>query len=74
MLLVHKNISQMRITELENDSESIWVKVFANKRLNLKQVGLDRLVALVKKSNYLKNSLITLGLIKRVKSYPQSMS
>ena len=31
MLLVHKGISHMPITELENDSESIWVKVFANK-------------------------------------------
>ena len=31
MLLVHKNISHMPITELENDSESVWVKVFANK-------------------------------------------
>ena len=31
MLLVHKDISHMPITELKNDSESIWVKVFANK-------------------------------------------
>ena len=31
MLLVHKDISHMPITELENDSESIWVKLFANK-------------------------------------------
>ena len=31
MLLVHKNISHMPVTELENDSESVWVKVFANK-------------------------------------------
>ena len=31
MLLIHKDISRMPITELENDSESIWVKVFANK-------------------------------------------
>ena len=31
MLLVHKDISYMPVTELENDSESIWVKVFANK-------------------------------------------
>ena len=31
MLLVHKDISHMPIRELENDSESIWVKVFANK-------------------------------------------
>ena len=31
MLLVHKDISHMTITELENNSESVWVKVFANK-------------------------------------------
>ena len=31
MLLVYKDISHMPITELENDSESIRVKVFANK-------------------------------------------
>ena len=31
MLLVHKDISHMLITEVENNSESIWVKVFANK-------------------------------------------
>ena len=34
MLLVHKDISHMPIIELENDSESIWVKVFANKASN----------------------------------------
>ena len=31
MLPFHKDISHMPITELENDSESVWVKVFANK-------------------------------------------
>ena len=31
MLLIHKDISHMPITELENDSESVLVKVFANK-------------------------------------------
>ena len=31
MLHIHKDISHMPITELENDSESVWVKVFANK-------------------------------------------
>ena len=31
MLLVHKDISHMPITELENNSESVWNKVFANK-------------------------------------------
>ena len=28
MLLVHKEISHMPITELENNSESVWVKIF----------------------------------------------
>ena len=31
MLLVHKDIQHMPITELENNSEPVWVKVFANK-------------------------------------------
>ena len=31
MLLIHKDIPHMPITELENDSESVWVKVLANK-------------------------------------------
>ena len=31
MLLVDKDISHMPITEMENDSESVGVKVFANK-------------------------------------------
>ena len=31
MLLIHKDISHMAITELEYDSESVLVKVFANK-------------------------------------------
>ena len=68
MLLMHKDISHMPIIELENDSESI------SKLLILWQVGIDRLVALVKNANYLENSLIKLGLIIRIKSYPQSMS
>ena len=63
MLLVHKDISHMPISELENDSESILVKV-----------GIDGLVALVKNSICLENSLITLGHIIRENSYPQPMS
>ena len=31
MLLIHKHVSHMPITEWENNSESVWVKVFANK-------------------------------------------
>ena len=44
MLLIHKDISKMPITELENDSESVWVKVFTNKLLILWQVGINLLV------------------------------
>ena len=35
MLLIHKDISHMPITELENDLESVWVKVFTNKTSHL---------------------------------------
>ena len=31
MLLIHKDIPHMPLSALENDSESVWVKVFANK-------------------------------------------
>ena len=31
MLLIHKDIPHMPIAELENSSESVWLKVFANK-------------------------------------------
>ena len=34
MLLIHKDIPHMPLSELENDSESVWVKVFANKTSN----------------------------------------
>ena len=32
MLLVHKDIPHMPLTELDNDSESVWVKLFVNKK------------------------------------------
>ena len=31
MLLIHKDIPHMPLSELENDSESVWAKIFANK-------------------------------------------
>ena len=34
MLLIHKNIPHMPLSKLENNSESAWVKVFANKPSN----------------------------------------
>ena len=50
MLLVHKNISHMPITELENNSKSVWVKVQI-KLLIMWQVGTGDLVVLVKTFN-----------------------
>ena len=31
MLLIHKDIPHMPLFELENDSESVWAKIFAKK-------------------------------------------
>ena len=31
MLLIHRDISHMPVMELESHSESVWVKIFANK-------------------------------------------
>ena len=64
----------MPITELENDSESVWVKVFANKTSHFVASWYRPPGSTSEEFHYLENSLITLGLIIRVKSYPQSMS
>ena len=31
MLLIHKDLPHMPLSELENNSESVWAKIFANK-------------------------------------------
>ena len=62
----------MPITELENDSESIWVKVFANKTSHF--VASWYRPPGSTSEEFKENSLITLRLIIRVKSYPQPMS
>ena len=31
MLFIHKDIPLMPLSELENDSESVWANIFANK-------------------------------------------
>ena len=60
----------MPITELENNSEAIWVKVFAHKKILLItwQVIVS-LVAPVKTSNCLEISSLTLGPIIRGKMF-----
>ena len=40
MLLVHKDIPHMPLTELDNDSESVWVKLFVNQNQNQNQNSL----------------------------------
>ena len=35
MLLVHKDTPHMPLTEMDNDSESVWVKLFVNKKTRL---------------------------------------
>ena len=42
MLLVHKGIPHMPLTELGNDSESVWVKLFVNKKTHF-VAGIDHL-------------------------------
>ena len=46
MLLIYKDISHMPITELENNSESIWVKLLQTKLRTLYQVGIAHLVGI----------------------------
>ena len=73
--LVHKGISHMPITEMENDSESVWVKVFENKTSHFVASWYRPPGSSSEEFQLLlENSLITLELIIRVKSYPQSMS
>ena len=68
ILLVHKDISHMTITELENNSESVWIKVFANKKLLIMwQVGTGNLVVLVKTFNCSEISLTISGTNTKVK-------
>ena len=72
MLLVHKDIPHMPLTELDNDSESVWVKLFVNKKthfvaswyrppvdghLTVSDNGNDLLSSLEKFDIYLENSL-----------------
>ena len=70
MLLVHKDISHMPITELENDSESIWVKVFANKISHFVASWFRPPGSTSEEFKLFREQLALI----RVKSYPQPMS
>ena len=49
MLLIHKEILHMPLTELENDSESIGAKVFAKKNFSLHSKLVSRTQWLVRR-------------------------
>ena len=70
MLLIHKDISHMPITELENDTESIWVKVFANKTSHFVASWYRPPGSTTEEFHLFRESLITLGHIIRVKKLP----
>ena len=73
MLLIHKDIPHMPLSELENDPESVWVKYLQTKLLIMWQAGIVHLVAQVNTSNCSVTSSIRSGInIKAIKS-PQFM-
>ena len=74
MLLVHKDISHMPITELENDSESIWVKVFANKTSHLVASWYRPPGSISEEFQLFREQLDYISTHHKVKSYPQSLS
>ena len=74
MLLVHKDISHMPITELENDSESIWVKVFANKTSHFVASWYRPPGSTSEEFQLFREQLDYIKTHHKVKSYPQPMS
>ena len=74
MLLVHKDISHMPITELENDSESIWVKVFANKTSHFVASWYRPPGSTSEEFQLFREQLDYIGTHHKGKSYPQPMS
>ena len=77
MLLIHKDISHMPITELENDSESVWVKVFTNKTSHFVaswyQPPGRNLVELTSEIDLLKSQLQQIKCMHKGNKPPQSM-
>ena len=73
MLLVHKDVSHMPVMELENNSESVWLKVFANKTSHYVASWYDNQVVLVKTFNCSEISLTISGTNIKVKNSPQFM-
>ena len=77
MWLIHKDIPHMPITELENDSESVWFKCLQIKLLILWQVGIDHLMKNWKNWKILtvcsENSLIKSGINIKATNLPQYM-
>ena len=73
MLLIHKDTPHIPLSELENDSESVSVKVLLTKLLIMRQAGIDHLVAQVKTSICLVISSIRSGINIKAINSPQFM-
>ena len=74
MFLVHKDISHMPITELENHSESIWAKVLANKPSHFVASWYQPPGSTSEEFQLFREQLGYIRTHHKVKSYPQSMS
>ena len=85
MLLIHKDIPHMSLSELENDPESVWVKVYIyikkkekkkkrkKKLLIMWHVGIVHLLAQVNTSNCLVISSIRSEISIKAINSPQFM-
>ena len=73
MLLIHKDILHMPLSELENDWKSVWVKVFANKTSYYVASWYRPPVAQVKTSNCFVISSIRSGIKIKAINSPQFM-
>ena len=74
MFLIHKDIPHMPLSELENNSESVWVKVFANKTSHIMwQAAIVHLVAQVKITNCFVISSNRSGINIKATNSPQFM-
>ena len=71
MLLVHKDIQHMPITELENNSSQFGLKCLQTKLLIMWKGGIGNLMALVKTFSYSEISLIISGTNIKVTNSPR---
>ena len=72
MLLVHKYSEQNTITDLDNNLESVWVKVFVNKTSHYVTSWYRQPNGTVNTSGYLETSLSKLRNMHKSKKHPSA--